>query len=320
MQYAQPLSCEARIRTSSRRPGRCRPGRAPWWRRCRGADIARENAGTALSKSSRTGDAAVVVMPPPLAARIGPRSKVQFHAGIMGQFWARPAPRPGRDARRGPGWSGALREAVRSGRLRAGHPAAVVPGAGRRPGDRPQHGRRAYGQLVAEGWLTARQGSGTGWPSGPRRRRARRRRRRAGPARPRYDLRPASPDLSAFPPAGLAGGRPAGAGRGAGGRVRLRRPARPARAARALADYLARARGVPPTPERIVVCAGFAQALGAALRGAAGRRRADAGDRGLGPAGHTARSSPPAGCGWRPCRWTSAGAVPAADRGRRGCC
>ncbi len=155
----------------------------------------------------------------------------------------------------------ALREAVRTGRL--------VPGT-RLPSSRALaadlHIARntvaeTYGQLVAEGWLVARQGSGTVVaervvpPAAAR-----------VPAPPaavaRHSLKPGSPDLTSFPrTAWLAATRralataPADAyGYGdARGRPELRR---------ALADYLARARGVHADAERIVVCAGFTQALG----------------------------------------------------------
>ena len=129
----------------------------------------------------------------------------------------------------------------------------------------------AYGQLVAEGWLVARQGSGTQVaerPAVPR--------PATGPADPsathaRYDLRPGAPDLSSFPRAAwLAAGRralTAAPSRALGysdprGRPELRA---------ALADYLARARGVHAGAERIVVCSGFTQGLGLLCRALAAR-------------------------------------------------
>jgi len=78
---------------------------------------------------------------------------------------------------------------------------------------------------------------------------------------PQFDLRPGRPDLTSFPrEAWLAAARRAlrdapldalGYG-GPRGRIELRR---------ALAEYLARARGVVASPERIVVCTGLVQAL-----------------------------------------------------------
>ncbi len=79
--------------------------------------------------------------------------------------------------------------------------------------------------------------------------------------RPRYDLRPGSPDLSLFPrPGWLAAARRAinaASSDSLGyadprGRPELRS---------ALAGYLSRARGVRADPDRIVICAGFTQGL-----------------------------------------------------------
>ena len=126
----------------------------------------------------------------------------------------------------------------------------------------------AYGQLVAEGWLTA-PGTGSGHPG---------RRAQRPPPRPRagqavtaaaaraargtaYDLRPGSPDLSAFPRAAwLAAAR----------RALTAAPARPsATATRAAAPSCARPwpttwpapAACAADPDRIVVCAGFGQGL-----------------------------------------------------------
>src|ERR1700751_1932901 len=95
----------------------------------------------------------------------------------------------------------ALRRAVRDGRLAPGTRLPSSRVLARDLGVARNPVADAYGQLVAEGWLTARQGAGTrvaeaaGPPPG-----------RAldplphGPARKRsYDLSPGVPDLSAFP-------------------------------------------------------------------------------------------------------------------------
>ncbi|GGN24457.1 MocR-like pyridoxine biosynthesis transcription factor PdxR [Streptomyces fuscichromogenes] len=200
----------------------------------------------------------------------------------MGKTWATQAarttlgidlhlePAAGPGLRRG--LTDALREAVRSGRL--------LPGT-RLPSSRSlatdlaiarNTVADAYADLVAEGWLTARQGSGTrvatGLPAVPAGRRA--------PAadgaaahRPAYDLRAGFPDVSAFPRAewlraarrALTAAPNEAFGYGdPRGRPELRT---------ALAGYLARARGVRADPERIVICAGFTHGLsllGRALR------------------------------------------------------
>ncbi|MEU3315217.1 PLP-dependent aminotransferase family protein [Streptomyces sp. NPDC006662] len=166
-----------------------------------------------------------------------------------------------------------LRDAARSGRLA---PGTRLPSARTFAADlgiARNTVAEAYAELVAEGWLTARQGSGTrvaeratprraAHPPAPVRRPARR-----GPA---YSLVPGSPDVGAFPrTAWLAAARRAltdapneAFGYGdARGRIELRE---------ALAGYLARARGVYADPDRIVLCAGFVHAarlLAAVLRG-----------------------------------------------------
>ncbi|MEE4421177.1 PLP-dependent aminotransferase family protein [Streptomyces bugieae] len=159
----------------------------------------------------------------------------------------------------------ALRDAVRTGRLTPGtrlpssRSLAVDLGIARNTV------ADAYAELVAEGWLSARQGSGTRVADRVLPRTAPAVRRPHGPAarpgRPRFDLTPGTPDVSAFPrTAWLAAARRAltaapseafGYGDPAG-RPELRT---------VLADYLARARGVRADPDRIVVCTGFMQGL-----------------------------------------------------------
>jgi GntR family transcriptional regulator/MocR family aminotransferase len=155
----------------------------------------------------------------------------------------------------------ALRDAVRDGRL---HPGARLPPSRALAADlgiARNSVAEAYGQLVAEGWLTARTGSGT-WVAphrpGPRQAPAP---ARAETAVPRYDLRAGVPDLGAFPRrAWLAAAR---AALDAAPDHLLGYPdprgLPPLRAA--LASYLARARGVSVTADRIVVCSGFAHGL-----------------------------------------------------------
>jgi GntR family transcriptional regulator/MocR family aminotransferase len=158
-----------------------------------------------------------------------------------------------------------LRTAIRDGRLR---PDTRLPST-RSLSKRLQVSRgivvEAYAQLVAEGYLQARQGSGTRVgpgtpapaPTGATLPRAR---------PPRYDFSLGVPDLAAFP-------------RGAW-MAALRRVLRDAPDARlghpdprgagelrhALAAYLGRVRGVLVAPERVLVCTGFAQGLGLVAR------------------------------------------------------
>src|SRR5690348_9918843 len=156
------------------------------------------------------------------------------------------------------GLTDALRDAVRTGRLAAGTRLPSSRTLAADLGIARNTVADAYGDLVAEGWLTARQGSGTrvadravvpsAGGTAPRRRE---------PPRPAYNLVPGTPDLAAFPRAewlkaarraltaapshALDYGDPRG-------RPELRT---------ALAAYLSRSRGVRADPDAIVVCAGF---------------------------------------------------------------
>ncbi|MFG2135543.1 PLP-dependent aminotransferase family protein [Streptomyces sp. NPDC048650] len=172
----------------------------------------------------------------------------------------------------------ALREAVRSGRLAPGTRLPSSRSLAADLGIARNTVADAYAELVAEGWLSARQGSGTRVAERtlPRATPAARRtpgRTSRQPDRPRFDLTPGTPDVSSFPrTAWLAAARRAltAAPNEAfdygppNGRPELRT---------VLADYLARARGVRADPDRIVVCSGFMQGLGLlsrALRGEGG--------------------------------------------------
>jgi GntR family transcriptional regulator / MocR family aminotransferase len=154
----------------------------------------------------------------------------------------------------------ALREAIRGGRL---------PPRTRLPSSRTLAAElglargtvsAAYDQLVAEGYLNARTGSGTvvaGLPPA--------RTTVTSPAprstTPRYDMRPGSPDVTTFPTAvWLRAARRALAKAPMStydygepqGHVELRA---------ALASYLGRARGVLASPSQIVITTGYVQAL-----------------------------------------------------------
>ncbi|WP_187437695.1 PLP-dependent aminotransferase family protein [Actinomadura decatromicini] len=154
-----------------------------------------------------------------------------------------------------------LRAAVRSGRLAPGTRLPPYRSLAADLGVARNTVADAYAELVAEGWLTARQGSGTRVAERvaakpkpvPRR----------GPEREpaAHDLRQGQPDAASFPRAAwgaavrraiTAAPPDAFAPADPHGRPELRR---------ALAGYLARARGVAATPDQIVVCAGFAHGL-----------------------------------------------------------
>ena len=159
----------------------------------------------------------------------------------------------------------ALRQAVQTGRLVAGTRLPPSRTLAADLGVARNTVADVYGQLVAEGWLTARQGSGTRVSEHP-----------AAPHPPAAapaamvpgagealgnSLKPGLPDLGDFPrTAWLAAARKAvtaapSAAFGYGdprGRPELRA---------ALAAYLARARGVRAAADQIVICSGFTQGL-----------------------------------------------------------
>ncbi|MET9506668.1 PLP-dependent aminotransferase family protein [Streptomyces sp. NPDC006622] len=165
----------------------------------------------------------------------------------------------GNEGRRA-GLERALRDAVRGGRLAPGTRLPATRRLATEVGISRNTVKAAYDQLVAEGYLTARQGSGTRVAALP----ATAAEPPATAARtrePRFDLRPGSPDVGAFPAAAwLRALRRAIATAPSlaydygdpRGRPELRT---------ALSGYLGRARGVIAPPERIVITSGYVQGL-----------------------------------------------------------
>jgi GntR family transcriptional regulator / MocR family aminotransferase len=167
------------------------------------------------------------------------------------------------DGGRRAGLERALRAAIRGGRLQPGERVPSTRALAHDLGLARGTVAEAYAQLVAEGYLRTSPGAPTRVAAGleppPRRAEA----KPAPDEPPRFDFRPGVPDVGAFPRAAwmralrraladapdraLTGGDPRG-------RPELRA---------ALAGYLGRTRGVLADPDRIVVCAGYTQALGA---------------------------------------------------------
>ena len=164
------------------------------------------------------------------------------------------------DALRGRGLEAQLRGAIQTGRLSSGTP---LPSTRSLAHDL-QIARGtvvdAYEQLIAEGYLEARRGSGTRVAQAPARNPPPPLGAAASP-RPRFDLRPGSPDLTSFPrqawvaalrralrdapPSVLGYGDPRGD-------PDLRAT---------LARYLGRSRGVSATGDRVLMVNGFNQGL-----------------------------------------------------------
>ncbi|HEY2719783.1 MAG TPA: PLP-dependent aminotransferase family protein [Solirubrobacteraceae bacterium] len=176
-----------------------------------------------------------------------------------------------------------LRELVRDGTLAAG---SRMPSSRALAGDLGVSRRLvvdAYAQLLAEGYLVARQGAGTYVAAA-----ATIEDTAPAPAlssAPRFDFFPGAPDLSAFPRAlWLSATREVL--RGAPDGAFAYPDARGAPALRhALSAYLRRVRGVVAEPEAIVVCSGATQGLALLSRAllARGVEAIDVEDPGLPP-------------------------------------
>jgi GntR family transcriptional regulator/MocR family aminotransferase len=157
----------------------------------------------------------------------------------------------------------AIRDAIRSGRL--------VPGT-RLPSSRALAAdlgvarntvARAYAELIAEGWLTAQHGSSTlvsqraaevvrSVAAAPK---------RQAPRRLDHDLRPGHPDLSSFPRAEWSRAVTRALNAAPFEAFGYADPHGRPELQRALAQYLARARGVRARPCNIIVCSGAAEGL-----------------------------------------------------------
>ena len=152
------------------------------------------------------------------------------------------------------GLESALRGAVQAGRLRPGTRLPSSRALAADLGIARNTVAEVYSQLVAEGWLTAQTGSGTsvalrrapdfGRPGPP----ARATQCPATTCEPGYPTCPPSP-------AGLARNRPQGPRGHAHHLLGYPDPRGVPQLRAALADYLARVRGVTADPAHIVVCA-----------------------------------------------------------------
>ena len=157
----------------------------------------------------------------------------------------------------------ALREAIRSGRLAPDTRLPAYRALAIDLGIARNTVQAAYAELVEEGWLTARQGSGTrvarrATPLDPGQAR--------GPARPTrrritHDLLPTSPDAASFPRTDWTASARRALAAAPNDAFGVADPRGRQELRQALAEYLGRARGVRTDPDRIVVCAGFAHGL-----------------------------------------------------------
>ena len=153
----------------------------------------------------------------------------------------------------------ALRDAVRSGRLAPGTMLPPSRSLATDLGLARNTVSEAYAELVAEGWLASRQGagtwvvnvSGTGIPARPRGVRV----------VPTHNLMPGSPDVAEFPRNAWVAATRRALANAPTEALRMGDPRGRPELRDALAEYLARARGVRTSPESIVICAGVRHAV-----------------------------------------------------------
>jgi GntR family transcriptional regulator/MocR family aminotransferase len=167
---------------------------------------------------------------------------------------------PDRESGRRAGLERALRDAVRDGRLAPGTRLPATRRLATELGVSRGTAKAAYDQLVAEGYLTARQGSGTQvalLPSVDAEAPGAAARARV----PRFDLRPGSPDVGAFPAAAWLRALRRAIATAPSLAYDYGDPRGRAELRTALSGYLGRARGVIAPPERIVITSGYVQGL-----------------------------------------------------------
>jgi GntR family transcriptional regulator / MocR family aminotransferase len=161
----------------------------------------------------------------------------------------------------------ALRDAIRSGRLQPGHPLPSTRALASDLGVARGTVVEAYEQLIAEGWLMARQGAATRvahLPSAP-----------PAPAEPpavsapRHDLRPGHADPSSFPRQAWAAAMRRVLTEAPDEAFGYADPRGRAELRAALAGYLGRARAVQATATTVQVCAGAGHGLAIAFRAVA---------------------------------------------------
>jgi GntR family transcriptional regulator/MocR family aminotransferase len=164
----------------------------------------------------------------------------------------------------------ALREAVRDARLAPGTRLPSTRALAVQLGMARNTVAAAYDQLVAEGYLSVRTGSGTvvalpasrpaaGSPS------------TVDTSEPRLDLRPGRPDISLFPTAGWLRSSRRALSQAPAATYGYAGPAGHPALRAAVAEYVGRTRGVVATADRVVITSGYVQAL-ALLTDVLGRR------------------------------------------------
>src|SRR5580765_8807180 len=164
-----------------------------------------------------------------------------------------------------------LRDAIRDGRLQGGERLPSSRELARELGVSRGLVQECYNQLLAEGYLTSRTGSATRVAAGARPAPAGPRPAPAPPPRLIADFRSGVPDLASFPRGDWAWATREACREVATADLDYGDPRGSAVLRQVVAAYLRRVRAAAADHERIVVCTGFAQGLGLALRALAAR-------------------------------------------------
>jgi GntR family transcriptional regulator / MocR family aminotransferase len=159
-----------------------------------------------------------------------------------------------------------LREAIRSGRLAAGERVPSSRELARELGVSRGLVQESYSQLLAEGYLSARGGSGTRVAAGAALDAPAPAAPVAATTRQQIDFRLGSPDLTTFPRQDWMWAMREVSRSAAPDAFGYGDPRGSARLREVLSAYLRRVRGTHSDPERIVICAGFQQGFNLVLR------------------------------------------------------
>jgi GntR family transcriptional regulator/MocR family aminotransferase len=180
-----------------------------------------------------------------------------------------------------------IRDAIRTGRLQGGERLPSTRELARELGVSRGLVQECYGQLLAEGYLTSQTGSATRVAPGARPAAAGRPPEPVRPPRLIADFRSAVPDLASFPRGDWAWAAREACRSVATPDLDYGDPRGSAVLRQVVAAYLRRVRAADASPDRLVVCTGFAQGLQLVLRVLAelGVRRAALEDPGYGDLG-----------------------------------
>jgi GntR family transcriptional regulator/MocR family aminotransferase len=153
-----------------------------------------------------------------------------------------------------------LRDAIRTGRLRAGSRLPSSRALARELGMARSTVSDAYSQLVAAGYLETQQGAGT-WVASSAVAMPSDDRDEPAPTQPRFDLRPHLPDLNRFPRTAWTRALARALARATDSVFAPGDPKGRAELRTSLTEYLARSRGVVTSRRQLLVCNGFCQGL-----------------------------------------------------------